>query len=126
MRRRVVVTGVGVVSPVGNDVGTFHRNLMEGRSGVAFLEGFSTEKLRSDIGAQVKDFDPLRFLTRKESEIYGRVTHFSIAAMAEAMTMAGIAEVPRTPMDLDGDGDADETGPIVGSDGIDRTRMGCL
>ena len=125
-RRRVVVTGVGVVSPVGNDVGTFHRNIMEGRSGVGFLQGFPTDKLRSDIAAQVLDFDPLRFLTRKESEIYGRVTHFSIGAMAEAMTRAGIAEVPRGVAAIDSEADVEDTGPIVGSDGVDRTRMGCL
>ena len=57
MRRRVVITGVGVVSPVGNDVETFWKSLLAGRSGVDFITEFSTEKLRSDIAASVKGFD---------------------------------------------------------------------
>jgi 3-oxoacyl-[acyl-carrier-protein] synthase II len=95
MRRRVVITGVGVVSPVGNDVETFWKSLLAGRSGVGFITEFSTEKLRSDIAASVKGFDPTKYLTPKEADIYGRVTHFSIAAADEAMAMAGLGALRR-------------------------------
>ncbi|UQA59203.1 beta-ketoacyl-[acyl-carrier-protein] synthase family protein [Polyangium aurulentum] len=104
MRRRVVVTGVGVVSPVGNDVPSFWDSLLRGRSGVDFIRDFPTDKLRSDIAASVRDFDVSPYLSAKEAEIYGRVTHFSLAAAAEAMAMAGLDR----------------------KDAADRTRIGCL
>ena len=88
MRRRVVVTGMGVVSPVGHDVPTFWKSLLAGRSGVSFIREFPTDKLRSDIAASVVDFDVSPHLSPKEAEIHGRVTHFSVAAAAEAVTMA--------------------------------------
>lgn len=90
MRRRVVVTGMGVVSPVGHDVATFWNSLLAGRSGVSFIRDFPTDKLRSDIAASVVDFDVSAYLTPKEAEVHGRVTQFSVAAAVEAVTMAGI------------------------------------
>lgn len=115
MRRRVAVTGLGVVSPVGNDVPTFWESLLAGRSGVGFITEFSTEKLRSDIAASVKGFDIGRYMSPKEADIYGRVTHFSLGAAAEALAHAGLAGLQRTD---------DGPGPDV--PGIDRTMIGCL
>lgn len=103
MRRRVAVTGVGVVSPLGNDTATFWSALLAGRSGVGYITEFSTEKLRSDIAASVKDFDVGRFLSPKEAEIFGRVTHFSVGAAVEAVTEAGLLDPS-----------------------INKTRVGCL
>jgi len=88
MRRRVVVTGMGVVSPVGHDVASFWSSLLAGRSGVSFIRDFPTDKLRSDIAASVEGFDVGAFLTPKEAEIHGRVTQFSVAAAVEAVNMA--------------------------------------
>ena len=116
MRRRVAVTGLGVVSPVGNDVPTFWENLRSGRSGVDFITEFPTDKLRSDIAASVKGFESLRYLSAKEAEIYGRVTHFSIGAAAEAIAEAGLGGLLR----------ADESAPRPELPGIDRTQIGCL
>ncbi len=113
---RVAVTGLGVVSPVGNDVATFWQSLLAGRSGVDFITEFPTEKLRSDIAAAVKGFDPSRFFSPKETEIYGRVTQLSLAAAAEAMTQAGLGGLYRT----------DEDAPRPELPGIDRTMVGCL
>jgi len=59
-RRRVVVTGMGVVSPVGNDVPAFWQSLLAGRSGVAFIRDFPIDKLRSDVKKAEKDLDRLR------------------------------------------------------------------
>src|SRR5690349_18536320 len=87
--RRVAVTGLGVVTPVGNDVPSFWQSLCAGRSGVGFITDFPTEKLRSDIAASVRGFDPRRWLSPKETEIYGRVTQMSLAAASEAMDQAG-------------------------------------
>jgi 3-oxoacyl-[acyl-carrier-protein] synthase II len=112
-RRRVVVTGLGVVSPLGNDVETTWRALLAGQSGVGFIRDFSTEKLRSDIAASVKDFDVSPFLGAKEAEIHGRVTHFCVAAATEAMTHAGLSHLrPASPDDVD--------------EARRRSRMGCL
>ncbi|MDC3957349.1 beta-ketoacyl-ACP synthase II [Polyangium jinanense] len=90
MPRRVVVTGMGVVSPVGVDVSTFWESLLAGRSGVSYIREFPTDKLRSDIAASVSDFDVSRYMSPKEAEVYGRVTHFSLGAAVEAVTMAGL------------------------------------
>lgn len=116
MRRRVAVTGLGVVSPVGNDVATFWESLLAGKSGVGFITEFPTDKLRSDIAASVKGFEVGRYLSAKEADIYGRVTHFSVGAGVEAMTMAGLEALRR--------GDAEE--PLKDVAGVDRTRIGCL
>src|SRR4051794_21921813 len=88
--RRIAVTGIGVVCPLGNDVPTTWENLLLGRSGVDFIKDFSTEKLRSDIAASVKGFDITAYLSAKEADIYGRVTHFSLGAAVEAVDMAGL------------------------------------
>lgn len=115
MRRRVAVTGLGVVSPVGNDVPTFWSSLLAGRSGVDFITEFPTEKLRSDIAASVKGFDVSRYLSPKEAEIYGRVTHFSLGAAAEAIEHAGLG-VLRAP----------DEGPLPDVPGLTRSLIGCL
>ncbi len=90
MPRRVVVTGMGVVTPVGLDVPAFWESLLAGRSGVSYIREFPTEKLRSDIAATIRDFDVAPYMSPKEAEVYGRVTHFSLAAAVEAVAMAGI------------------------------------
>ncbi|APR79539.1 3-oxoacyl-[acyl-carrier-protein] synthase, KASII [Minicystis rosea] len=116
MRRRVAITGLGVVSPVGNDVATFWQSLLAGESGVGFITEFPTDKLRSDICAAVKGFEPGRYLSPKETDIYGRVTQLSLAAAVEAMTQAGLAGLYR---------DDDEV-PQPEIPGIDRGLIGCL
>jgi 3-oxoacyl-[acyl-carrier-protein] synthase II len=116
MRRRAAITGIGVVSPVGNDVPTFWQSLLEGRSGVDFITDFPTDKLRSDIAASVKGFDPTKHLSPKEVDIYGRVTHLGVAAATEALEQAGFGHLRRT----------DEDAPHADVPGLDRTRFGCL
>jgi 3-oxoacyl-[acyl-carrier-protein] synthase II len=119
MRRRIAVTGLGVVSPVGNDVQTFWENLLAGRSGVDFITEFPTDKLRSDIAASVKGFAIDRFMSPKEAEIYGRVTHFSVGAAASAIAEAGLESLRRLPDDA-------PRAELPGSPIIDRTQIGCL
>lgn len=133
MSRRVVITGIGVVSPLGNDVPTTWGRMLEGRSGVDFIKDFDTSKLRSDICASVKDFDPSQYLSPKEVEIYGRVTQLSLAAATEALAGAGLGHLkPLAALgdDDDGDGDAaaSATGPstVPTAGGLDLTRIGCL
>ncbi|AUX41447.1 3-oxoacyl-ACP synthase [Sorangium cellulosum] len=136
MRRRVVVTGIGVVSPLGNDAATTWKNLLAGRSGVDYIRDFPVEKLRSDIAASVKGFEPGKYLSPKEADIYGRVTQLSLAAAVEALREAGITPVQRAPAEHEEAGEGARTAaPAVaapahagegGSGGLDRTRVGCL
>jgi 3-oxoacyl-[acyl-carrier-protein] synthase II len=114
--RRIAVTGLGVVSPVGNDVASFWESLLAGRSGVDFIREFPTEKLRSDVAAGVKGFDAGRWFSPKEREIYGRVTQLSLAAAFEALAQAGLGDLYR----------ADEDAPHREIPGVDRTLAGCL
>src|SRR5690606_16734547 len=81
--KRVVVTGLGIISSLGHDVPTFWQGLCAGKSGVSFIDDFPTDKLRSDVNAKVRDFDPSRLFTRKETEIYGRGVQMSLCAAAE-------------------------------------------
>ena len=131
MRRRVVVTGMGVVCPLGNDVATYWANLLAGKSGVRFITAFSTEKLRSDIAASVEDFDVTRLMSAKEADIYGRVTHLSLGAAVEAVRQAGLGEPRQTKGEAKAA--AGEAKPEDGNAGfarndagVDRTRVGCL
>lgn len=133
-KRRVVVTGLGVVCPLGNDVATTWQNLLAGRSGVDFIRDFPVDKLRSDIAASVKGFDASQYLSPKEIDIYGRVTQLSLAAAVEALREAGIEPV-RNGAQPDGEAADDEGRKAPGQrpapgkgdpSGLDRTRIGCL
>jgi 3-oxoacyl-[acyl-carrier-protein] synthase II len=115
---RVVVTGLGVICPLGNDVPTTWRRLLAGESGIGFVRDFDTSKLRSDICGSVRDFEPQRYLSRKETEIYGRVTQFSLAAAVEAMASAGLGGLLR-----EGSPGYDEQ---LSEPPVERARIGCL
>jgi 3-oxoacyl-[acyl-carrier-protein] synthase II len=93
MPRSVVVTGLGVVSPLGNDVSTFWSALLAGRSGVRFLEGFPTDRLRSDVAAQVRGLDASRVLDDKERSLHARVTQMALVAASEAADQARVGEI---------------------------------
>jgi 3-oxoacyl-[acyl-carrier-protein] synthase II len=96
MTARIAITGIGLVSPLGLDVPTYWRGLVEGRSGVSFIREFPTDKLRSDVAAMVPGFDPSRWLDKKEQDIYGRVEQLSVAAADEAVTQARLGDVDKT------------------------------
>ncbi|MGB8510531.1 MAG: beta-ketoacyl-ACP synthase II [Pyrinomonadaceae bacterium] len=90
MKRRVVVTGLGLVTPCGNTVGDTWDALMNGRSGVDYLTKFDTEKFSVKIGAEVKNFDALQFIEKKEARKMGAFIHYAIAASDEALTDSGL------------------------------------
>ena len=92
MTRRVVVTGTGVISPVGNNVETFWKNLLDGVCGIDFITAFPTDDLPVHIAGEVKDFNPAEFciepaFARKQD----RFTVFAVAAAAQAMQQAGLS-----------------------------------
>src|SRR6267378_2354980 len=90
LKRRVVVTGLGLVTPVGNSVDVTWLALMKGQSGVDFIKKFDTEKFSVKFAAEVKDFDPLNYVEKKEARKMGAFIHYAVAAAQEAMTDCGL------------------------------------
>lgn len=90
MKRRVVVTGLGLVTPCGNDVPTTWGALMKGESGADYIKKFDAERYSAKFACEVKDFDALNFLDKKEARRMGAFAHFAIAASDEAMRHSGL------------------------------------
>ena len=88
--RRVVITGLGLVCGVGNTAPEVWRQLLAGASGMAPIQGFDTTGFPVTFAAEVKNFDPLQFVDKKEARKMGRFTHFAFAATQEAMAQAGL------------------------------------
>jgi 3-oxoacyl-[acyl-carrier-protein] synthase II len=107
MKRRVVVTGMGAITPVGNDVATTWRSLIEGKSGTTNITKFDASKFTCRIAAEVKDFNPLDFMDRKEAKRADPYTQYAVAGARQAMTDAKLVE--RNGMD------PDRIGVIIGS-----------
>ena len=89
-RRRVVVTGLGVVCPVGNDVATAWGNLLEGRSGVGRITRFDASTFRAQIAGEVKGFDIGTFIPAKEARRMDTFIHYGLAASIQAIKDSGL------------------------------------
>jgi 3-oxoacyl-[acyl-carrier-protein] synthase II len=107
MKRRVVVTGMGTITPVGNDVATTWKSLIEGKSGTAPITKFDASKFPVRFAAEVKGFNPLDYMDRKEAKRADQYTQYAVAGARQAMTNAGL--VDRNGMD------PDRIGVIIGS-----------
>lgn len=94
MARRVVVTGLGLICGVGNTSAEVWKSIMEGRSGVAKITHFDASSHACQIAAEVKNFDPLNFIEKKEVKKMGRFIHLAMAATDEAMKMSGLQVTP--------------------------------
>ena len=94
MGRRVVVTGLGLICGVGNTTGDVWKALLAGQSGVARITQFDAGNFACQIAAEVKNFDPLKFIEKKELKKMGRFIHLAIAASDEAMHMSGLKITP--------------------------------
>ncbi len=94
MQRRVVVTGLGLVSAVGNTAPEVWNNLLAGRSGIDTITGFDTTGFSVTFAAEVKNFDPLQFIDRKEARKMGRFIHLALAATHEAIGSSGLKITP--------------------------------
>src|ERR1700744_3596418 len=92
--RRVVVTGLGLVCGVGNTAPEVWAGLMAGKSGMAAITAFDLTSHSVRFAAEVKDFDVLKFVDKKESRKMGRFIHFAIAAAEEAMQHSGLVVTP--------------------------------
>lgn len=89
-KRRVVVTGLGLVTPCGNDVPSTWSALMNGENGADYIKKFDAENYSAKFACEVKDFDPLNFMEKKEARRMGAFTHFAVAASDEAMKSSGL------------------------------------
>ena len=90
MARRVVVTGIGLICGVGNTTEEIWRNLLAGKSGVAHITHFDAAQFACQIAAEVKNFDPLQFVEKKELKKMGRFIYLALAAADEAMKASGL------------------------------------
>jgi len=103
---RVVITGTGVISPVGKDTESFWESLVEGRHGISALTLFDPADYKVKLAAEVKDFDPMLYMDRKEARRMDRYCQFAVAASKEAVESSGIIFADMDPFDV---------GVIIGS-----------
>ncbi|HKE33021.1 MAG TPA: beta-ketoacyl-ACP synthase II [Candidatus Angelobacter sp.] len=94
MARRVVVTGLGLICGVGNTSVEVWKNIVAGKSGVTRITHFDPSRFACQIAAEVKGFDPLNFIEKKEIKKMGRFIHLAVAASDEAMKMSGLKVTP--------------------------------
>jgi len=92
--RRVVVTGIGLICGVGNTAEEVWKNLLAVKSGVARITQFDPSQFACQIAAEVKNFDPLQFIEKKELKKMGRFIHLALAASDEAMKTSGLEVTP--------------------------------
>jgi 3-oxoacyl-[acyl-carrier-protein] synthase II len=104
--RRVVITGLGLVCGLGNTAPEVWRQLMAGASGMGPIQAFDTTGFTTTFAAEVKNFDPLNFVDKKEARKMGRFIHFAFAATQEAITQSGLQISPEI---------ADRVGVFIGS-----------
>lgn len=90
--KRVVVTGLGAITPVGNSVSEFWNNLINGVSGAAPITRFDATKFKTRFACEVKNFDPLTYIDRKEARKMDLFTHFAIASAEQGVVDAGIKD----------------------------------
>ncbi|MFP5413022.1 MAG: beta-ketoacyl-ACP synthase II [Gammaproteobacteria bacterium] len=105
-RRRVVITGLGVVSPVGNDVQSAWQNLVAGKSGISRITRFDASAFPTQIAGVVKDFEVSEYMPPKEARHFDTFVHYGIAAGVQALRDSGLQ--------VD-DSNADRVGVIIGS-----------
>ena len=106
MGRRVVITGLGVVSPVGSSVTKFWENLTAGKSGIGRITKFDPEGFPVQIAGEVKDFDPLEYFEKKEVRRTDPFIQFAVGAAVQAVKDAGLEEF---------DVDKNRVGVLIGS-----------
>jgi 3-oxoacyl-[acyl-carrier-protein] synthase II len=104
--RRVVITGIGVISPVGLDLPTAWQNLVAGRSGIGPITAFDTTDYDVRIAGEAHGFDAVNYMTAKEARRADRFTHFALAALQEALAQSRLV--------ID-DGNCHDAGVIIGA-----------
>ncbi len=116
--KRVVITGMGVITALGKDVDTLWNNVRAGKCGITKLQKFDTEGYPCKMAAEITDFDPAEFMDKRAAKRMDRFTQFAVAATKQAVEMAGIRFA---------DMDANRAGVILGSGigGIETFEQQC-
>ncbi len=117
--QRVVITGLGAITPLGLGVDSFFQGLLDGKNGISKVESFDTEKFSCKIGGEIKDFDATNYMDPKEARRNDRFVHFAFAATKQAVADAGLN------MDQE---DPDRVGVFIGSGigGMDTIEKNCI
>ena len=103
---RVVITGMGAITPVGNDVPSFWESLKTGKCGIGPITKFDVSDFKVKLGAEVKDFDPTQYMEKRDARRADANVHYAMAAAIQAVEQAGLKE---------GNFDPYRTGVIFGS-----------
>jgi 3-oxoacyl-[acyl-carrier-protein] synthase II len=90
--KRVVVTGLGVISPIGNDIYTFWKNMVDGVCGIDYITRFDTSDFKVKIAAEVKDFNPEDYMERNEYKRMDLFSQYAVTASVQAVSMSGIKD----------------------------------
>lgn len=106
MNRRVVITGIGLVTPVGLTKDSNWESVLNGKSGVGLITRFDVSRFSAQIAGEIKNFDPAQFIEKKEIKKMDRFIHYAIAATDEALSDSGLKVTPEN---------AERIGVIVGS-----------
>jgi 3-oxoacyl-[acyl-carrier-protein] synthase II len=106
MQKRVVITGLGTVSPLGNEVNTLWSNILAGKSGVGLITHYDASQFKVKIGAEVKDFDGAALFGGRDARRMDRFTQFGLASALQAVEHAGLAV---------GETDRDRVGVMIGT-----------
>jgi 3-oxoacyl-[acyl-carrier-protein] synthase II len=105
-KKRVVVTGLGAITPIGNTLANYWQGLMEARNGIGPITRFDASDQACRFGGEVKDFDPTQFLDRKEAKRMDRFCHFAVCASQQAVNDAQL---------VINELNADEVGVLIGT-----------
>jgi 3-oxoacyl-[acyl-carrier-protein] synthase II len=105
-RKRVVVTGLGAITPIGNTLEAYWQGLREGRNGIGMITCFDTKDHACKIAGEVKDFDPLLYMDRKEAKRMARFSQFAVAGSIDALKDANL---------VINDDNADDVGVVIGT-----------
>jgi 3-oxoacyl-[acyl-carrier-protein] synthase II len=112
---RVVVTGLGAITPLGNNVPTVWRAMVEGRSGIGPITLFDASGLQTQFAGEVKDYDPKEYFGAREARRLDRFMQFALIATKEALEDAGLANTLRCVSGTGGGSDPERIGVIIGT-----------
>ncbi|MES2575260.1 MAG: beta-ketoacyl-ACP synthase II [Bacteroidota bacterium] len=98
--KRVVITGLGTINPLGNDVATFWKNSLEGKNTTGIITRFDASKFRTQIAAEIKDFEPQKYLDRNEIKRSDLFTQYALYSASQALEDSGIDIATMDPFDI--------------------------
>ena len=122
-KKKVVVTGLGCVTPLGNDVKTFWEGIRAGRCGINTITRFDTSRLNVKVAGEVKDFDVARYIDPREAKRLALFAQYAVAAAKQAWVDAGFATVEPATEENPNHWQKVGTEPAIGAD---PARVGCI